>query len=311
MNIIERRLSIAPMLNYTDRHFRYFMRLLSKKAILYTEMISTDALLYGNRKRLLDFNQVEHPLAIQLGGNNPKDLAKCATIAENEGYDEINLNIGCPSNRVQNGKFGACMMKRPELVAECIDKIKSRITIPVTIKTRIGIDNDDSYSFLDDFISTTNKAGCNTYIIHARKAILKGLSPKENRNIPPLNYERVYQIKKAFPCLRIIINGGIKNLNSVYTHLKNTDGVMIGRSAYKDSYFIAELDNFLFNNDRTIPLREDIVKQYKDYIKQNLAYGVPIRYLTKPLIGFYKGQANASHIRYKLSKPSVDFLKHI
>ena len=205
-NNIDRRLSIAPMMDHTDRHFRYFMRLLSRHAVLYTEMITTGALIHGDRQRFLDFNEIEHPLAIQLGGSNPDDLAECAKIAESEGYDEVNLNIGCPSDRVQNGQFGACLMSHKNIVADCVNKIQATIQIPVTIKTRIGIDDLDSYDFLHDFVKTTYDAGCNTFIIHARKAILSGLSPKENRKIPPLNYERVHKIKQDFPKLNITIN---------------------------------------------------------------------------------------------------------
>ena len=198
-NEIDRRLSIAPMMDHTDKHFRYFMRLLSKHVVLYTEMITTGALIHGDRKRFLDFNEIEHPLAIQLGGNNPDDLATCAQIAEDEGYDEVNLNIGCPSDRVQNGQFGACLMSNTELVSDCVNKIQAAVKTPVTVKTRIGIDDQDSYAFLENFITTVSEAGCNTFIIHARKAILSGLSPKQNREIPPLNYERVYKIKQQFP----------------------------------------------------------------------------------------------------------------
>ncbi len=299
---IDRRLSIAPMMDHTDRHFRYFMRLLTKHAVLYTEMITTGALIHGDRKRFLKFNFVEHPLAIQLGGSNPEDLAECASIAEAEGYDEVNLNIGCPSDRVQNGQFGACLMSNPELVAECVSTMQSKIKIPVTIKTRIGIDERDDYEFLNHFISTTRDAGCHTYIIHARKAILSGLSPKENREIPPLHYDHVYGIKKDYPELNISINGGITELNNAKKHLQYVDGVMIGRASYQNPYFIAELDNSIFNTNGRIPDRLKILEQFKAYMDKQIEQGEHIKNMTRHIIGLYQGQPGARKYRRLLSE---------
>ncbi|MBL1142338.1 MAG: tRNA dihydrouridine(20/20a) synthase DusA [Proteobacteria bacterium] len=301
-NTIDRRLSIAPMMDHTDRHFRYFMRLLSKHAVLYTEMITTGALIHGDRQRFLSFNDVEHPLAIQLGGSNPEDLAECAKISENEGYDEVNLNIGCPSDRVQNGQFGACLMSNKNLVADCVDKIQSIISIPVTIKTRIGIDDLDSYDFLYDFINTTRAAGCNTFIIHARKAILSGLSPKENREIPPLNYERVHKIKRDFPDLNITINGGFTELSEIKLQLNHVDGVMVGRTAYQNPFMLAEADNILFENKNPAPLRASILKSYRDYVDKQLLQGERIKNLSRHIIGLYQGQPGARQYRQLLSR---------
>ncbi len=303
---IARRLSIAPMLDHTDKHFRYFMRLLSKHAVLYTEMITTGALIYGDRQRFLDFNSEEHPIAIQLGGSNPDDLATCAKMAEGEGYNEVNLNIGCPSDRVQNGQFGACLMSNKELVADCVSKIQTSIKIPVTIKTRIGIDDYDSYEFLYDFINTTHQAGCNTFIIHARKAILSGLSPKENREIPPLNYERVYKIKQDFPALNITINGGFTKLDEIKKQLKFVDGVMVGRAAYQNPFMLAEADNVLFKNSASKQTREDILKQYRDYVDEQLQQGERIKNLTRHIMGLYQGQSGARKYRQLLSAAVPD-----
>lgn len=297
----DRRLSIAPMMDHTDRHFRFFMRLLSKHAVLYTEMITTGALIHGDRKRFLKFNNVEHPVAIQLGGSDPDDLAVCAKMAEDEGYDEVNLNIGCPSDRVQNGKFGACLMSNKELVAECVDKIKSKINIPVTIKTRIGIDNQDSYKFLYDFIDTTKASGCDTYIIHARKAILSGLSPKENREIPPLNYPRVYQIKQDFPDSNITINGGFTEVDEIKSQLNYVDGVMIGRAAYQNPYMLAKATKEIFGINE-IDSRFDILNSYKDYVAEQLIKGEKIKNMTRHIIGLYQGQPGARKYRQLLSQ---------
>ncbi len=313
-NKIDRRLSIAPMMDHTDKHFRYFMRLLSKQAVLYTEMITTGALIHGDRDRFLSYNDVEHPLAIQLGGSNPDDLAECAIMSEQEGYDEVNLNIGCPSDRVQNGQFGACLMSNKNLVAECVNKIQSKVKIPVTIKTRIGIDDQDSYKFLYDFINVTQTAGCDTFIIHARKAILSGLSPKENREIPPLNYERVYKLKKDFPELNITINGGFTDLCSMKTQLEHVDGVMAGRVAYQKPYILAEADNVLFNKNTPIPTRETILNEYRNYAVEQIQKGEKIKNLTRHIIGLYQGQPGARKYRQLLSaavpegKNNIEFL---
>lgn len=301
-NNIDRRLSIAPMMDHSDRHFRFFMRLLSKHTVLYTEMITTGALIHGDRKRFLKFNDVEHPLAIQLGGSNPEDLSECAKMAEDEGYDEVNLNIGCPSDRVQNGQFGACLMSNKNLVADCIDKIKTTVSIPVTIKTRIGIDNLDSYEFLSDFIDTTKTSGCDTYIIHARKAILRGLSPKENREIPPLNYPRVYQIKNDFPDLNITINGGFTEVEQITSQLNHVDGVMVGRAAYQNPYMLTEADKKIYKNNAEVPSRIEILNNYRNYVADQANQNVRIKNMTRHIIGLYQGQPGAKRYRQLLSQ---------
>jgi len=264
-------------------------------------MITTGALIYGNRKKFLDYNSNEHPIAIQLGGNNPKELLECSYMAENEGYNEVNLNIGCPSDRVQNGKFGACLMTEKELVAECVNNISSNIKIPVTIKTRIGIDNHDNYDFLRSFIDTVSIAGCETFIIHARKAILKGLSPRENRKIPPLNYQRVYKIKKEFPDLNIIINGGFTELNQIKSQLKYVDGVMIGRAAYQNPFLLSKIDSLIFNKPERFVTRHNILEKYKIYTEKQTQEGVNIKNLTRHIIGLYQGQPGARKYRQMLS----------
>lgn len=280
------------------------MRLLSKHAVLYTEMITTGALIHGDRKRFLSFNEIEHPLAIQLGGSNPQDLAECAKIAEGEGYDEINLNIGCPSDRVQNGQFGACLMSKATLVADCVSQIREVVNIPVTVKTRIGIDDMDSYVFLKNFIQTVSNAGCNTFIIHARKAILSGLSPKENREIPPLHYDRVYKIKLDFPSLNISINGGITSLDQVQEQLQYVDGAMLGRVAYQNPYILSKVDQFIFSKTTEIPSRLEILEQFKHYSEKQIKQGVRPKSLTRHIIGLYQGQAGAKQYRRMLSDTS-------
>ena len=315
--MIDRRLSIAPMMDHTDKHFRYFMRLLSKHAVLYTEMITTGAIIHGDRKRFLDYNSIEHPLAIQLGGNNPKDLAECAHIAEAEGYDEVNLNIGCPSDRVQNGQFGACLMGNRQLVADCVDTIKGTVKIPVTIKTRIGIDDQDSYDFLHDFVDTTKQVGCDTYIIHARKAFLEGLSPKENRDIPPLHYDRVHQVKKDFPDLNITINGGFTKIEQITSQLQHVDGVMVGRASYQNPFMLAEADNIIFEKDRSLINRYEILQQFRNYAEKQTRQGVHIKNMTRHVIGLYQGQPGARRYRQLLSdskptdKTNIAFLDKV
>ncbi len=300
--IDNRRLNIAPMMDYSDRHFRYLMRLLSKNAVLYTEMINCNALLQGDRKRFLQYNVEEHPLSIQLGGNQPRQFAACAQLAKDEGYDEVNLNIGCPSDRVQNGQFGACLMANPELVADCISNIVARGSIPVSVKTRIGIDDQDDYDFLASFISTVSAAGCNTFIIHARKAILTGLSPKQNREIPPLHYDRVRRVKQDFPDLNIVINGGLTEIDHVKQQLQHVDGVMIGRAAYQNTYFIAECEQQLFQPQCKLPTREAIAYEYKDYMQKQISTGAPLRSMSRHLIGLFQGQPGARLFRRKLSE---------
>ena len=250
---MNRRFCVAPMMDRTDRHERFFLRSLSKKAFLYTEMINVNALLYGDKKDILLFNECEHPLGIQLGGNDPIKLGDSAIISEASGYDEINLNIGCPSPKVQNGEFGAVLMKNPKLVAQCIKSIKDKVKIPVSVKCRIGVDDMNEDKDLSAFIKEVSDSGCKVFIVHARKAWLKGLSPKENRNIPPLNYQRVYRLKEEFPDLEIIINGGITSTHQIKDHLKKVDGVMLGRSVYHSPYLLSDIEKEIFDNN-DVPL---------------------------------------------------------
>ena len=292
--------SVAPMMACTDRHFRYFMRLISARVLLYTEMVTTGAIIHGNRKRFLQFDPLEHPIAVQLGGANPHDLAECARIAEDYGYDEINLNIGCPSDRVQAGKFGACLMAEPCLVAECVSEISKVVKIPITVKTRIGIDQQDSYEELCAFITTVAQAGCQVFIIHARKAWLKGLNPKENRTKPPLRYDVVYQLKRDFPKLKIIINGGINSMADVQNHLQNIDGVMIGRAAYDNPYFLAAIEQALFPDDFFLMAREQIVEKLLPYIERELQAGTRIKSITRHLSGLFRGLPGARAWRKNL-----------
>lgn len=299
---LQHRLCIAPMMDYSDRHFRYFMRLLSPNALLYTEMITSKAIVHGDRNYLLNYSSQEHPIALQLGGSDAKELAACAKIALDYAYDEINLNVGCPSDRVQSGQFGACLMKQPLLVADCVSAMKNAVSIPITVKTRIGVDDLDSYEHLFYFVKTVAGAGCDIFIIHARKAWLKGLSPKENRDIPPLCYDVVYRLKQDFPQLRIIINGGIREKEAVLQHLQQVDGVMIGREACKNPYFIADLQQSLFSANGLMPSRKEILVAYLAYVREQLKMGVPLRHLIKPIIGLFQGEAGARSWRRYLSE---------
>ncbi|QSX40290.1 tRNA dihydrouridine(20/20a) synthase DusA [Shewanella cyperi] len=298
---LNRTFSVAPMLDWTDRHYRYFARLMSKEALLYTEMVTTGAILYG-RGDYLAYNEEEHPLALQLGGSDPKDLAACARLAEARGYDEINLNVGCPSDRVQNGRFGACLMAEPTLVAECVDAMRQQVSIPVTVKTRIGIDEQDSYEFLTDFISKVEAAGCDTFIIHARKAWLQGLSPKENREIPPLDYDRVYQLKRDFSQLSISINGGVTSLEQAKEHLQHLDGVMVGREAYQNPYILAGVDTELCNRTSPVITRDEVIGKLLPYIGKHLAEGGRLNHITRHIIGLYQGLPGSRAWRRYLSE---------
>ena len=297
-----RRISVAPMMDCTDRHFRRFMRSITQKTYLYTEMITTGAVIHGDRKRLLAFSKVEHPVALQLGGSDPKALAESARIAQQWDYDEVNLNVGCPSNRVQSGRFGACLMKEPERVADCVAAMKAVVTIPVTVKTRIGVDNQDSYSALCQFIDKVKTAGCETFILHARKAWLNGLNPKENRTIPPLHYDRVHQLKKDFPDLEIIINGGIKTITEINGQLLHVDGVMLGREAYSNPYLMAGVDRAFYQSNVVIKSRREIVFDYLPYIVDQHQQGVSLRRLTRHLIGLFQGVPGAKAWRRYLSE---------
>lgn len=295
-------ISIAPMMDWTDRHFRYFLRLITNKALLYTEMITSSAILHGDAKRLLQFNGTEHPVALQLGGSHPDELRKCTAIAEDFGYDQINLNVGCPSDRVQSGKFGACLMMEPELVAECVSAMREVAAVPVTVKCRIGVDDYDTYSDLQKFVAAVANTGCDTVIIHARKAWLQGLSPKENREIPPLQYDTVYKIKSDFPALTVVINGGIKTLQQAKEQLHHVDGVMIGREAYHNPYLLVEADTLFYADDHPIPSRHAVVEQFIPYAEQQLALGVPLNSMTRHLLGLFQGVPGARAWRRHLSE---------
>ena len=299
---LSRRFSVAPMLDWTDRHCRYFHRLLSRHTLLYTEMVTTGAILQGGRERHLRYNVEEHPLALQLGGSDPVDLAQCAKIAEDFGYDEINLNVGCPSDRVQNGRFGACLMAQPQLVADCVATMQAAVDIPVTVKSRIGIDDRDSYAELAYFINTVAAAGCKSFIVHARKAWLSGLSPKENREIPPLKYDVVFQLKRDFPALEIIINGGVATLEASRELLGHVDGVMIGREAYHNPYLLAGVDGFLFSGADPSISRRDVVLALMPYVEQQLAQGTRLHAITRHLLGLFHGEAGARAWRRHLSE---------
>jgi tRNA-dihydrouridine synthase A len=296
------RLSVAPMLDWTDRDYRYFLRLISKHSLLYTEMVTTGALIYGQRERFLAHDASEYPLALQLGGSDPKTLAACARFGQDAGYSEINLNVGCPSDRVQSGSFGACLMADPKLVAEGVAAMQAEVTIPVTVKTRLGIDEHDSYEFVYDFIQQVSAAGCDMFIMHARKAWLQGLSPKENRDVPPLEYDRVYQLKRDFPQLHIDINGGIKTLEQATLQLEQVDGVMMGRAAYHDPYLLAQADSQIFADDHPIPSRHEVIRQMLPYIEQRMTEGRPLKSITRHLLGLFQGQVGARAWRRHLSE---------
>ncbi len=303
MKKLSHRFCVAPMLDWTDRHCRYFHRLLSKNALLYTEMVTTGALIHGNTQRFLQFNAEEHPVALQLGGSNPNDLAICARMVEESGYDEVNLNVGCPSDRVQNGRFGACLMAEPQLVGDCIAAMQAVVKIPVTVKSRIGIDERDSYEELTQFIDTVSKAGCETFIIHARKAWLKGLSPKENREIPPLCYETVFQLKRDFPQLEIVINGGITTLEQSEELLNHVDGVMLGREVYQNPYLLAEVDKVLFKDNSPILSREQIITALLPYIQSQLQHPeMRLNSISRHVLGLFHGEYGARLWRRFLSE---------
>ncbi|NOJ01612.1 tRNA dihydrouridine(20/20a) synthase DusA [Vibrio kanaloae] len=296
------RLSVAPMLDWTDRHCRYFHRLLSQQTLLYTEMVTTGAILHG-KGDFLEYNKQEHPLALQLGGSNPVDLAACAKLAGDRGYDEVNLNVGCPSDRVQNGRFGACLMAEPELVADCVSAMKEVTDIPITVKTRIGIDDQDSYEFLTKFVSTVSeKGGCEQFTIHARKAWLSGLSPKENREIPPLDYDRAYQIKKDFSDLVIAVNGGITTLEQTKEHLQHLDGVMIGREAYHSPFILAEVDQQIFGLDTPIKKRSQVVEEMYPYIERELSNGASLGHISRHMLGLFQSMPGARQWRRYISE---------
>ncbi|EOY5422027.1 tRNA dihydrouridine(20/20a) synthase DusA [Cronobacter dublinensis] len=304
------RFSIAPMLDWTDRHCRYFLRQLSSQVLLYTEMVTTGAIIHG-KGDYLAYSEEEHPVALQLGGSDPAALAHCAKLAEARGYDEVNLNVGCPSDRVQNGRFGACLMGEAQLVADCIKAMRDVVSIPVTVKTRIGIDEQDSYEFLCDFVGTVaEQGGCDTFIIHARKAWLSGLSPKENREIPPLDYPRVYQLRRDFPQLTMSINGGIKTLEEAKAHLEHMDGVMVGREAYQNPGLLASVDRDIFGLDTSVADPVAVVRAMYPYIERELSNGAYLGHITRHMLGLFQGIPGARQWRRHLSenahKPGAD-----
>ena len=292
--------SIAPMMQYTDMHDRYLLRLISKKVFLYTEMVTTGAILYGKCFHQLEFNQEEHPVAVQLGGSDIDDLVKSAKIAEDYGYDEINLNVGCPSDRVQKGRFGACLMLEPEHVAKCLNAMQTNVNIPVTIKCRLGVDHHEDYEFLYNFVNIVQDAGIKHFIIHARNGILKGLSPRQNRHIPPLKYDYVYQLKKDFSNLNITINGGIKTIDECKDHLKYVDGVMIGRAAYENPFLIKDIDTELYGIESNINSKKSILNQYLDYVEDKLQEGHDLSRMMKHLFGLSRGDKFAKTFRIKI-----------
>jgi tRNA-dihydrouridine synthase A len=298
------------MLDWTDRHCRYFHRLLTKQALLYTEMVTTGALLNGDVERHLRFNAFEQPVALQLGGSEPKEMVACARLAEDYGYAEVNINVGCPSERVQKGAFGACLMAEPHLIADCVAAMQAAVNIPVTVKNRIGIDEQQERDSLFNFVETVAQAGCQTFIVHARKAWLKGLSPKENREIPPLNYALVYELKQAFPQLEIIINGGITTLEQCQHHLQFVDGVMVGREAYHNPWLLAQVDSQLYATPDSFNQRKAVIDAFIPYIEQQLSQGVTLAPMSKPILGLFQGIAGARYWRRYISenafKPNAD-----
>ncbi len=296
------KFSVAPMLHCTDSHFRYLARLMSKNCLLYTEMITTGALIYGDHDRWLKLHKEENPIALQLGGSNPIEMAKCATFAEKYKFDEVNINVGCPSDRVQAGKFGACLMLEPKIVANCIKAMKEASNVEVTVKTRIGVDNKDGYDFLRQFVEEIASAGCNRVIVHARKAYLSGLSPRQNRNVPPLHYEYVYRLKQDYPELSFILNGGLKSKSEILTHLQELDGVMVGREVYDNPYFLSDVDGIIYEDDTPSFSRLDILNEYLFYMQTELDKGVPLKIMAQHVFGLFNGLPGARAWRRYLSE---------
>ena len=297
---INRKISVAPMMDCTDRHDRYFLRLISKNVMLYSEMVATKSAIHGDRKRILGFREEEKPVALQVGGSDKNELAEVAKLAEQFGYDEININLGCPSKKVQKNSFGACLMKEPDLVAECIDNMVNSCKIPVTAKTRIGVDEIEDFEYLNNFINKIKQSGCKTVILHARKALLKGLTPKQNLNIPKLNYKMVYEIKKANPELEIIINGGVSQTEEIKKHLEHCDGVMIGRAIYQNPYFLTDIEKEIFNTNE-VPSREQIAKQIISYLEEEVKLGTKVNHIMRHTVGLYHGQPGSKDWKRYLS----------
>ena len=303
-----KKIYVAPMMQYTDKHDRFFLRIISKNVILFTEMIPTNAIIYGNKKKLLEYNENEHPIILQVGGSNPKEISECAKIAKNQfNYDGININVGCPSRKVENGRFGACLMNEPEIVGKCIKEIKKASNIPVSVKCRIGLGEKQNYLFFKKFISTVSKNGCDQFFIHARNAILTKLNPKKNRTIPSLNYKFVYKIKKDFPNLEIIINGGIDNISSIKNHLKFVDGVMIGREIYKNPFFLKQIEQEIFNN-KSITTRKKVLEKLIPYIKDEMERNkASIQSITRHTFGLFTGIKGSK--RWKQYLNNIKFMK--
>ncbi|MGA8032106.1 MAG: tRNA dihydrouridine(20/20a) synthase DusA [Casimicrobiaceae bacterium] len=297
----EWRFCVAPMMDWTDRHCRYFLRLISRHARLYTEMITAPALMHGDVPRHLDFDPAEHPLALQLGGSDPRELAHAARLGERWGYDEINLNCGCPSERVQTGSFGACLMAEPALVAECVRAMRDVVDVPVTVKHRIGLDHDERYAFVRDFVGTVAEAGCGVFIVHARNAVLKGLSPKENREIPPLRYDVVRHLKRDFPALTFVLNGGLADWDAIERERALVDGVMLGRAAYHNPYLLAEADRRIFGDPAPARSRAEVMAALEQYAARQLAQGTALRSMSRHVLGLYHGVAGGRRFRQLLS----------
>jgi tRNA-dihydrouridine synthase A len=303
--VIDRRIAVAPMMDYTDRHCRYLLRLLSPGALLYTEMVTAQALAHGDVERLLGFDAAEHPVALQVGGSDPALLAHAARLGEQFGYDEVNLNVGCPSSRVQSGRFGACLMAEPELVADCVRAMRENVRVPVTVKCRIGIDDLDDYAFFERFVATVSEAGVRTFVVHARKACLQGLSPKENRDIPPLRYEVALRLKQERPDLEVILNGGLRSVAQVRAWLPRFDGVMLGRQAYQEPYLLAELRRAFLDPTWPLPSREDVVARYAAYVGRMAGAGHRVPPMLRHAQGLYAGQPHARAWRRLLGEQSA------
>ena len=301
-NKINRRFCVAPMLDCTDRHERYLLRLISEHSMLYTEMITTGALLFGDTAKFLDFDEAEHPVALQLGGSEPDAMTKCTELAQQWQYDEVNINVGCPSDRVQSGSFGACLMRSPQLVADNVKQMQAAVDIPITVKCRIGVDDQEPKQALWELVENSANAGCSVFLVHARKAWLQGLSPKQNRDVPPLDYELVYDLKNAFPELEIIINGGINNLQEGLQHLEYVDGVMVGREAYSNPYLLSQVDQLIYGDDKAVSSRDEIMHQYVDYIDRCLANGGRLNQLSRHIVGLYHGEPRSRLWRRHISE---------
>ncbi len=299
---LNRRFTVAPMMDWTDKHCRYFHRLLSKEAVLYTEMVTTGALIHAEADRFLRYNKEEQPVALQLGGSNAAELAQCSKMAEDYGYNEVNLNVGCPSDRVQNNMIGACLMEHPQRVSDCLEQMQAAVDIPVTIKHRLGIDDMDSYDELKEFVDVVRQSGCKVFIIHARKAILQGLSPKENRDVPPLKYDWVYRIKQEYPELEVHINGGIKTIEQCHTHLQHVDGVMLGREAYQNPYLLAEVDQAFYGSTAPIIGRKEAALAMIPYIEGQLEQGVSLNHIVRHMLGLFHAQRGGKQFRRFISE---------